>query len=185
MTLGFVLAFVFTLGWVPLFVFRTEAVGAALPAYSPAERFWVHVTHALFGIHMTAACATLTLSEDIPLWSAALSVVVYGMAIAFWFWARPLIGPLRERRLPNQPPPSLRRDGAFGLVRNPLYFSYLVAVAAPILAARQPLLLVSFALCVIAVIVRATQDERRLHAQMGAEYEAYCRQVKRLVPFIW
>jgi len=185
MTLGFALALAFALGWMPLFAFRTEVVGAALPAYSPAERFWVHVTHALFSIHVTAACATLTLSEEIPMWLAALSLAVYGIAIAFWFWARLLIGPLRERRLPDQPPTSLRRDGAFGVVRNPLYLAYLVAVAAPVLAARQPLLLLTFGLCVIAVVVRATQDERRLHAQLGVEYEAYCRQVKRLVPFLW
>ena len=33
--------------------------------------------------------------------------------------------------------------------------------------------------------IRAEQEERRLHAQLGPAYADYCRTVKRLIPFVW
>jgi protein-S-isoprenylcysteine O-methyltransferase Ste14 len=40
-------------------------------------------------------------------------------------------------------------------------------------------------LCGVALMVRAVQEERRLRAQVGAPYDAYCRAVKRLIPYVW
>ena len=70
-------------------------------------------------------------------------------------------------------------------MRNPLYFSYLVCAAGPAIVAARPILLVSLAACFAALAMRAAQEERRLHAQLGASYAAYCRDVKRLIPFVW
>lgn len=185
MTLGLALGLVLGLGWVPLFLFRAEALGAALPAYTYAERRWVQLTPTLLAIHMTAACVAINLTPRISVWSATCVLVTFGGAIVFWFWGRLMIGPLRVRRLPDEPPRLFRRSGAFAIVRHPLYFSYMMAAAAPLFVARRPFLLVTYGLCVIALAVRAAQEERRLRAQLGAAYDAYCRDVKRLIPFVW
>ncbi len=185
MTIGVVLGLVFGLGWVPMFLFRAEALFAALPAYTRRERFWVQLTPVVLTVHMTAACVAINLTPGVSARSAACALMTFGAAIAFWFWGRLMIGPLRVRPLPDEPPRQFHRGGAFGLVRHPLYCSYMVAAAAPLFVARRPFLLVTYALCVIALAVRAVQEERRLRAQLGAAYDAYCREVKRLIPFVW
>jgi protein-S-isoprenylcysteine O-methyltransferase Ste14 len=52
-------------------------------------------------------------------------------------------------------------------------------------ATFNPWLLASYTVCAVAIGVRALQEEKRLRAQLGAQYEDYCREVKRLVPFVW
>jgi len=185
MSLGLLLGIVFTLGWIPVFMYRTEELSEALPSYQGTERLWMFATPACLAIHCTVAGVTLSFVDAMPLWSTALGLAVYGTAVVFWLWGRVLISPLHMRRLPDEPPLQLRRDGAFGVVRHPLYFSYVLACAAPVIIARSSVLLVTFGVCALVLAVRAVLEERRLHAQLGAQYEEYCRSVKRLVPFVW
>jgi len=185
MTGGTLLALVFALGWIPLFVYRAEGLTEALPTYRGAERFWVCATPVLLALHVSLACLTLNATGNVSRWGAAAGLAVFATALALWFSGRVRIGPLRRRRLPDEPPLRLRRDGAFAVVRHPLYASYLLACAAPVLVLRRGYLVATYGVCVIAVATRAIQEERRLRAQLGAEYDAYCRDVKRLVPFVW
>jgi protein-S-isoprenylcysteine O-methyltransferase Ste14 len=185
MTLGVWIALFFTVGWVPAYLFRAEAVSAALPHYSAAEQPWVRLTVASLTLHMTAACVTVSFVRDIPPWRTVLGLVVFAAGIGFWFWGRVLIGPLRITRLPEEPPLRLRQDGAFGIVRHPLYAGMLLAASAPVLVAPRTYLGASLTLCAVVLAVRAVQEERPLRAHLGAAYDAYCRRVKRLVPFVW
>ncbi|MBX3025150.1 hypothetical protein KF840_09590 [bacterium] len=176
---------IFGVGWIPFFAFRAEAMTAALPHYSARERLWVRAAPLLVAVHVTLACAAVSVMPQVPRLRGGLGIALYAAAQIFWWRARLQIGPLRHRPLPDEAPSGLRRDGPFGLVRNPLYLAYLMAAAAPaIVAARPPLALTWLALFA-ALAVRAAQEERRLHAQLGAAYAAYCRQVKRLIPFVW
>jgi len=181
---GLFLAVLFALGWIPLYRYRAEAFSDALPYYSGSERRWVELSPAVIGVHVALGCILVSVAEP-PRWRAVFGVLLLAAGVAFWFWARAQIGPLRVTRLPDQPPPRLRRDGPFGLVRNPLYFGYLVIAAAPVVVAAQPVLLATLAACFIALAVRAAQEERRLLAQLGPSYAVYCRSVKRLIPFVW
>ena len=185
MTAGIVLGAVFGFGWLPLFVFRAEALTEALPTYSASERFWVMLTPSILALHVTSTCVAISLAPRIPRFSTALGLTLFAAAIAFWFWGRMMIGPLRVRRLPDEPPLRLQRHGAFGVVRHPLYFGYLLAAAAPLAVVPRLLFVLTFALCGVALMVRAVEEERRLRAQVGAPYDAYCRKVKRLIPFVW
>lgn len=179
------LSIVFALGWLPLFAFRAETLTAALPHYSAAERLSVYVAPLTVALHVTLACLLVTQETPLAPLRTTAALALFAAALAFWFRARAQIGPLRKRPLPDEPPPVLRRDGPFGLVRNPLYLAYLGAAAAPALVAARPLLLLTWLICLAALSVRAAQEERRLHAQLGPTYAAYCREVKRLIPFVW
>jgi protein-S-isoprenylcysteine O-methyltransferase Ste14 len=181
---GIVLAFGFALGWIPLYMYRTEEMRDAWPLYTPAERRWIWLSPTLVALHVTLASILVSFTDPPP-GRTAIAVVVFAAGIAFWFWARAQIGPLRTTRLPDEPPRELRRDGPFGLVRNPLYLGYLVVAAAPVIVAARPILLLSYAACFAALAARTEHDERRLHRQLGERYAAYCREVKRLIPFIW
>ena len=182
---GLGLALVFGLGWIPLFAFRAEAWTQALPHYTRSERLWVTLTPVVLAVHMTIVCLAISLITDVPQGSAVLGLVTFFGSVAFWFWGRLLIGPLRVRRLPDEPPLRLQRNGAFGIVRHPLYSGYLGAAAAPLAVVPRLLFMITFVLCSVALTMRALQEERRLRAQVGASYDAYCREVKRLIPFVW
>jgi len=185
MTFSLALALIYSVGWIPCFVFRTESPAGAWSLLTTDERLWTILTPAIITVHLTLSCLTISVAPAIAPWRAGTGLTLFAAGMAFWFWARVMIGPLRRRRLPDEPPPHFRRDGAFGLVRNPLYFGLLVAALAPVVTAGPPASLVTYAGCVIALAVRARQDEQRLHEQVGTEYEAYCRDVSRLIPFVW
>lgn len=181
---GMALGVLFAVGWIPLFVFRAEATQEALPYYDSVERFWVRLSPIIVAVHVTLASIMASLA-DAPAWRIALGVGLFAAGVAFWFWARAQIGPLAITRLPDQAPSALRRDGAFGLVRNPLYLGYLIAAAAPLVVAARPILLLTYAACFVVLAIRAEQEERRLHDQIGPAYAQYCREVKRLIPYVW
>jgi protein-S-isoprenylcysteine O-methyltransferase Ste14 len=185
MSAGLALALLFALGWIPAYLFRAESVSAALPVYSRAERLWVRASIAVLVIHVSAACLSLSLTPRVDTWRAALGVGVFAAGMGLWLWARVLIGPLRVRRMPDDAPAELRRNGPFALVRHPLYLGVLLGASAPILVAPRASLGVTLSLCFVVLAVRAEQEERRLRTQLGAMYEDYCRAVKRLVPFVW
>ena len=182
--LGLALAVGFAAAWIPLYVYRAESVRDALAYYTANERRWVRVTPVIIAAHATLGCVLVSISDP-SLWRAAGGVALCLSGIAFWFRARVQIGPLRLTRLPVDAPMTLHRDGAFGLVRNPLFFGYLVVAVAPVLVAARPVLLVTFAASFAALAIRAGQEERRLYAQLGATYGVYCNEVKRLIPFVW
>ena len=185
MTLGMVLAIFFTAGWIPLYLSRAEDVGEALPAYESREKLVMVATVVVLSLHMATGCLLVSLRADIGPGRGALAAAVYAFGIGFWFWGRRLIGPLKVRRRPDQPPLRFRRDGAFGIVRHPLYFGCLVAMAAPVVVTLSPWLTVSYACCGLVLGVRAVQEETRLRAQVGAQYDAYRNEVKRLIPYVW
>jgi len=182
---AWLLAIVFTVGWIPLYLSRAEALEQALGAYTPVEKVSTVATSAILSVHMGVGCVVMTLQVNLPLLRALLALAVYVSGIGFWFWGRTLIGPLRVRRMPDDPPLAFRRDGAFGIVRHPLYFGCLIATAAPVVATLRPLLVGSYLMCAVMLAVRAIQEEKRLRAQLGKQYESYCSEVKRLVPFVW
>ncbi len=184
MTNGFWLAIAFAIGWIPLFWFRTESYLEVRRSYQASERRWTTAAPALLGIHCTVCCLALSFVE-LSWWRLGASAGVFAFAVAFWFWGRPLISPLKVRVHPDNPPLEFHRDGAFGVVRHPLFFSYLVASAAPLVAVPYPLLFATYALCFLAIVMRARQEEARLHAQLGSVYATYCREVARLIPFLW
>ncbi|MEO8605915.1 MAG: hypothetical protein ABI629_25315 [bacterium] len=185
MMLSLAVAMVFGCGWIPFFLYRAEERRQALPFYEGAERVWVTAAPLILAAHVTLACILVSLTVPLPPLRTVLGLALFAAAIAFWFRARRQISSFDRRPLPDEPPPALHRDGPFGLVRNPLYSAYLVAAAAPLLVAPRPIAFATWTAACVALIIRATQDERRLHAQLGAAYADYCREVKRLVPFVW
>jgi len=185
MNLGLILPIVFLAVWVAMYVCRTEARSQAIVHYGGSERLWVLLTPVVISVHFALASITLASATNLRLPRVALGVVVFGAGIGLWFWGRTAIGPLRVRRSPDQPPLRFRCDGPFGIVRNPLYLGLLVAAASQLVIAATVPLIVTFALCVVCLAVRGVQEERRLQALLGARYARYCREVKRLVPFIW
>jgi protein-S-isoprenylcysteine O-methyltransferase Ste14 len=185
MSAGIALALAFTAGWLPLFFLRTENVAEAFRLYRPAEQATSVITPVVLTLHMGLGCLFTSLTSPLPPLRTATGTLLFFAGVGFWLWGRASIGPWRTRRGPDRPPLRFRRDGPFGWVRHPLYFGLLLSSAALVIVTARSFLLLTLAACVITLDVRARQEEARLRAQVGTDYEAYCREVKRLVPFVW
>lgn len=184
MSTGLLLALGYALGWLPMFLLRVEAVGEGMRTYPREERIGIVLAPLVLSAHVTLACLWMSLGAPPSLAAAALGAACFAAALAFWLWGRRQIGPLRQLRPPAAAPLVFRREGAFGIVRHPLYAAFLLAAAAPLplVGAR---LLPGLAACVGVLALRAVQEERHLRRHLGAAYDDYCRRVRRLIPFVW
>jgi protein-S-isoprenylcysteine O-methyltransferase Ste14 len=185
MTGAMILAVLFTVALVPLFVFRTEPVTRTLEVVTPKERMSWRMAVAALTLHMTLCCVLIAHVTNLGLVRTTAGGIMFATGMSFWLWGRRAIGPLRKRRTPDQPPLRFRDDGPFGLVRNPLYFGLVLACAGLGLAANHPIVWVTFAACLYVLDLRARHEEERMLAQVGSSYAAYQREVKRLIPFVW
>ena len=97
------------------------------------------------------------------------------------------IGALGKQLTPFPKPvqqASLRRDGAYGLVRHPMYGGVLLLASAWSLVS-SPVALAPWALAALFLDAKRRREESWL-SEAHPEYEAYRREVRHsLVPFVW
>jgi protein-S-isoprenylcysteine O-methyltransferase Ste14 len=179
------LAVLLAVAWGVVFFFRTESLRGALPVYGPAERFWVVFTPVALTVHFSLFGTALAAGGSVGMWRGVAGAVVFLAGIGLWFAGRMAVGPVRVRRLPDEPPLRVRRDGPFGAVRNPLACGMLIAALAPLVIRPSASLALTFLAGATGLVVRVLQEERRMLDQLGPVYEAYQREVKRLIPFVW
>lgn len=111
---------------------------------------------------------------------AATALMVGGSALAAAGALR--LGP-SLRPLPAPPPgATLRTDGAYGLVRHPIYAGLLIACAGAALRRARPEPLAALAVLAGVLHVKSGYEERLLRAEFGAAYDDYAARVPRLVP---
>lgn len=77
----------------------------------------------------------------------------------------------------------LRTDGAYGVVRHPIYSGLLVASAGWAVRRARPEPLVAVTLLSAVLHVKAGYEERLLHERFGPAYDAYAARVPRLLPW--
>jgi protein-S-isoprenylcysteine O-methyltransferase Ste14 len=158
--------------------------GDRLPALGRRGEGWVAIQLVIFLAE--AACGARG-----PRWPqgggwarviAGLALLAAGLALFAGGSARlgRLLTPF-PRPLPHG---ELRRSGAYGLVRHPLYGGvFLVSFAWALLS--SPLALVPAALTLPFFELKRRREEAWLREE-HADYEAYSREVpRRFIPFIW
>jgi protein-S-isoprenylcysteine O-methyltransferase Ste14 len=84
-----------------------------------------------------------------------------------------------------QPGHTLVTSGVYGLIRHPSYLGLLVSTLGWGLAFRSLAGVVLTVLIMMPLAARIRAEERLLHSQFGAEYEAYRSRTSRLIPGIW
>jgi protein-S-isoprenylcysteine O-methyltransferase Ste14 len=82
--------------------------------------------------------------------------------------------------LPFRPANRLVISGAYRFTRNPMYlgFALLTLASGPLFDSWWPVALLPIALVLVQRFVIA-REERYLRRRFGAEYESYCRRVRR------
>jgi len=84
-----------------------------------------------------------------------------------------------------QPEHYLVTTGLYGVIRHPRYLGLLVLLAGSALVYRSWIGLAADLLLLVALLWRISDEEKLLHREFGAEWEAYCRRTRRLLPRIW
>ncbi|MPZ37862.1 MAG: hypothetical protein GEU95_07320 [Rhizobiales bacterium] len=101
-----------------------------------------------------------------------------------------LVGRYRGPRAGGGPgmetmPDRILDQGPYALTRNPMYLGHLIFLAGVAIAFRSWFALILLAARAVWFHRRVLEDEKRLHAAFGAEYDAYCARVKRWLPYIF
>jgi protein-S-isoprenylcysteine O-methyltransferase Ste14 len=83
------------------------------------------------------------------------------------------------------PDHELVRTGPYAIVRHPIYLSlFLMMLAAGLLFARWPLLLLGIVLYIGGTEIRIRSEEGLLRSRFGKEFEDYQRRVSAYLPFV-
>lgn len=112
-----------------------------------------------------------------------IAAVVVGAVIAVWcILAFVFVG--RGTPAPFDPPRSLVVRGPYRFVRNPMYLGAGLALAGAALVYRSAGLLGYLAvLAAVTQLLVVGYEEPTLRRLFGADYEAYCRRVRRWLPW--
>jgi protein-S-isoprenylcysteine O-methyltransferase Ste14 len=138
-------------------------LAACLPAYTDRKDFW-------------------TIDGDAMRWLGVAPFAVGGaLRIAPVF----VLGRRFSGLVAIQPGHTLVTDGIYGVIRHPSYLGLLVNSVGWALAFRSGVGLLLTVLLLPPLLARIDAEEKLLHSQFGAEYDAYRGRTSRLIPGIY
>ena len=116
---------------------------------------------------------------------AWVCVGLIALGFAFSAWARIHLGKLWSGTITRKEDHRIVDTGPYAIVRHPIYTGILLAIYATAAAKGTILGLLGALLITIGVWMKARLEERWLQKELGeAAYDAYCRKVSMLVPFL-
>ena len=138
-------------------------LSAYLPAYTDRRDFW-------------------TMDGEAIRW---LGFVLFAAGGALRIYPVFVLGRRFSGLVAIQPGHTLVTTGIYGTIRHPSYLGLLIYSLGWALAFRAGVGVLLTVLTLPPLIARIRAEERLLGAQFGAEYEAYCRRTRRLIPRIY
>ena len=112
-------------------------------------------------------------------------VAITFAGIAFAIWARFYLGSNWSYMASVQHDHTLVRSGPYAVVRHPIYSGLILAVLGTALVCGEAGCFVAVPLAMIAWRRKSLIEEGFMRDQFGAEYEAYIRDVRALIPLVW
>jgi protein-S-isoprenylcysteine O-methyltransferase Ste14 len=119
-----------------------------------------------------------------PIHAIAVMVGLIPLALAglLALWGYRSLGREFSSEAEVRPDTVLITQGAFGLVRHPMYLSILLLWSGSALALWSPVMAVCWLVLVPAFIARSRTEERILTSHFGAAYSDYAARVPMLLP---
>lgn len=121
---------------------------------------------------------------DAIAWSWA-GVLVTAAGLAFSVWARVWLGRNWSAEIELKEGHRLIRGGPYALARHPIYTGVLGGFLGAAIAVGEVRGLLAFALAFAAFLVKSRREEALMVSRFGAEYEAFRREVKALIPYVF
>ena len=167
---------------------RSRGVKVAKSRKGPLEVALLTIAWLAFFVPLLWIATSLLAFADHPLRPVPFVAGVVCLAVGLWFFHRSHadLGTNWSVTLEVREKHTLVTHGIYRRVRHPMYmalFLYSVgqALALPNWVAG-PSYLVAFGLL---FVLRLGAEERMMREEFGADYEAYMKRTKRLVPGIW
>ncbi len=133
----------------------------------------------MFLRHNTLAFLTFTAS-----WLQIVGAVLLIGATAFTFWARWVLGTMWAAVAEIKEGHQLRTTGPYRITRHPIYTGLTCMLLGSTLMSGFGVWVLYFIVGLIAVIIKASAEERLLHETFGEQYTQYQQRVPRLIPGI-
>ena len=111
-----------------------------------------------------------------------LSLTIAGCSLAAW--SRVFLGSNWSATVTIKQSHELIRRGPYALVRHPIYAGFLAAVLGTAIEVGEIRGLAALAVAFFGWWQKAGQEEQFLRDQFPNAYPQYCREVKRLIPFL-
>jgi protein-S-isoprenylcysteine O-methyltransferase Ste14 len=126
---------------------------------------------------------------DRPLWQQTWPLAWSGLAvtsvgIAYAIWARLTLGRNWSAKPMVKQDHALIVRGPYALTRHPIYTGLLLASIGTGMAVAEWRSVVGVALLLTAMLIKIRQEERLMTETFPAEYPAYRRRVRALVPWL-
>lgn len=113
---------------------------------------------------------------------ATLGIAAAGFLFAWW--ARITLGRFWARNVSRKADHRVIDNGPYALVRHPIYTGIILATVATALLKATLVAWAGVVVMTAGWYVKARLEERFLHGELGAAYDAYRARVPMLVPFI-
>lgn len=136
----------------------------------------------VFGSRRLGSLNRQFLPDSVMLAYLGLAITVAG--IGFAMWARLLLGGNWSAVVTIKEGHNFVRKGPYNIVRHPIYSGGLFALIGTALVIAEWRCLIGILLVFLAWWSKLRLEEQFLREQFGAEYVAYQREVKALIPFV-
>jgi protein-S-isoprenylcysteine O-methyltransferase Ste14 len=139
-------------------------------------------------LHTFVACPVVVIAFELAWRSGKLVFVPWGCLLLAWGYLQyRLVGRYRHPRAGGgwgfaNPPDRIVATGPFRYTRNPMYLGHLIFMLGLAITFWSWFALVLLVIRAVWFHGRVLQDEQRLQARFGGEYDAYRRRVKRWIP---
>jgi protein-S-isoprenylcysteine O-methyltransferase Ste14 len=131
----------------------------------------------IFLRHNDLAFMTFT----VPWLQIAGAVLLIG-ATAFTFWARWVLGTMWAAVAEIKEGHQLRTEGPYHITRHPIYTGLIGMLLGSLLIGGFGVWVLYFTVGLIAVIIKASSEERLLKETFGEQYTQYQQRVPQLIP---
>jgi protein-S-isoprenylcysteine O-methyltransferase Ste14 len=158
---------------------RHESLGSRLTYTGPLWiAVWLFVSNRIPGAALNARFVPLAA------WPGALGLALVALGLGFATWARVYLGRNWSAAVTLKRDHELVRSGPYRWVRNPIYTGILIAFVGSALARGRWSGVLAVVIAFGSFWFKARLEERVMHDAFGAEYDAYRRDVKALIPFV-
>ncbi len=115
-----------------------------------------------------------------------LGVILSVLGMTLRAWAMRVLGRFYTRTLLTAADQRLVQEGPYQWVRHPGYTgTLLIWIGAGLAVANWIVLAIIALACCLSYLYRIRSEEAMLMAKFGKEYEAYMRQTRRLIPYVY
>ena len=114
-----------------------------------------------------------------------LGLVLYGLGLVLTSWARAALGRMYSGQVTIQKSHQLIKIGLYRYVRHPVYLGMLCSALGLSFLFRSWIGLAVMIPIVGGLLFRIRDEEAVLHKEFGSEWETYCQQSWRFIPYLY